>query len=123
MLHKNLFINNQWLAGEGTSFKSINPADGSTVWESNSATPDQVGNAIMAAQKAGWEWSQKTLDERIEVIKKFEGLVRDNKEKIAEIIYLSRQIISTIHSLKSPPCSQIDENKGGDFKLFDLQNH
>ncbi|AKE51613.1 succinylglutamate-semialdehyde dehydrogenase [Kangiella geojedonensis] len=86
MLHKNLFINNQWLAGEGTSFKSINPADGSTVWESNSATPDQVSDAIMAAQKAGWEWSQKTLDERIEVIKKFESLVRDNKEKIAEII-------------------------------------
>ncbi|WP_223668435.1 succinylglutamate-semialdehyde dehydrogenase [Kangiella shandongensis] len=86
MLHKNLFINNQWLAGEGSSFKSINPADGSTVWESNSATPDQVSDAIMAAQKAGWEWSQYSLDDRIAIIKKFEQLVRDNKEKIAELI-------------------------------------
>ncbi|MRX28454.1 succinylglutamate-semialdehyde dehydrogenase [Kangiella sp. HZ709] len=86
MTEKNLFINDQWLAGNGKTFQSINPADGSIIWEANAADESQVDQAIQAAQKSGWDWSQKSLTERIEIIKRFETLLKEKKEALAEII-------------------------------------
>lgn len=86
MSEKNLFINDQWLAGNGKSFQSINPADGTVIWEAKAADESQVDQAIKAAQKAGWNWGQKSVEERIEVIKRFEELLKEKKEALAEII-------------------------------------
>ncbi|WP_251359306.1 succinylglutamate-semialdehyde dehydrogenase [Kangiella sp. TOML190] len=86
MSEKNLFINAQWLAGNGQAFQSINPADGSVIWQANAADENQVDAAIQAARQAGWDWSQQTLEQRIEVIKRFEQLLKDKKEALAEII-------------------------------------
>ena len=41
-MSNNLFINGQWLAGQGDLFKSLNPAEGSVVWQGNAATAEQV---------------------------------------------------------------------------------
>lgn len=84
--HKNLMINNQWIAGEGDNFSSINPANGEVIWQGNAATEEQVAQAIESAQKAGWDWSQKSLEERIAIIKNFEQQLKDSKEELAELI-------------------------------------
>lgn len=86
MSEKNLFINDQWLAGKGASFQSINPANASLVWEGNAASPEQVDQAITAARQAGWDWSQKTVEQRIEIIKRFEDLLKEKKNALAELI-------------------------------------
>ncbi len=86
MSEKNLFINAQWLSGQGKSFQSINPANGSVIWQANAANEQQVDQAVQAARKAAWSWSQTSLDERIEIIKRFEQLLKDKKEALAEII-------------------------------------
>ena len=86
MSRENLFINNQWIAGNGKAFSSINPANGQTIWQAHAADAEQVAQAVSAATEAGWQWSQTSLDERIEVIKAFEQQLAENKEAIAELI-------------------------------------
>ncbi|MCP4625924.1 MAG: aldehyde dehydrogenase family protein [bacterium] len=41
MTDKTHFIDNQWLAGKGGSFASVNPATGDKTWQGVCATPDQ----------------------------------------------------------------------------------
>ncbi|TMP87060.1 succinylglutamate-semialdehyde dehydrogenase [Pseudoalteromonas ruthenica] len=80
------FINNQWLAGEGPRFESINPATDSVVWQGQGASPEQVDAAIASARAAQFAWSQSTLDERIAVLEHFVEQLKANAEELATTI-------------------------------------
>lgn len=82
----NLYINGKWQAGSGTNFDSLNPATGEVVWKGNSATQNDINAAIAAARNALPGWSFATLEERIEVIKKFSAIVEKRKEELSEIL-------------------------------------
>jgi len=82
------FINGQWLAGEGEAFESINPATDEPIWAAQSATEAQVNAAVDAARAAFYPWADKSLEERLEVIKKFAELLGEYKEKMAYAIAL-----------------------------------
>lgn len=41
-MKKSLFINGQWFEGTGNLFKSINPSDGTELWEGNSASSTEI---------------------------------------------------------------------------------
>ena len=86
MSEQNLFIGGQWVAGEGDSFKSIDPARNEVVWEGRSASPQQVDAAVMAAREAFVAWADKEVDERLAICKKFAELLEANKQEFAEII-------------------------------------
>ncbi|OMH30085.1 succinylglutamate-semialdehyde dehydrogenase [Motiliproteus sp. MSK22-1] len=87
-----LFIDGQWLAGNGKSFASMNPALNSStaipVWQGHSADADQVKSAVKAARKAFKGWSETSIDERIALIRKFGECLTNAKEEIARIISL-----------------------------------
>ena len=82
------FINGQWLAGEGQEFESVNPATDEPIWAAKSATEAQVNSAVEAARAAFYPWADKTVEERLEVIKKFAELLGEYKEKMAYAIAL-----------------------------------
>ncbi|WP_406664753.1 succinylglutamate-semialdehyde dehydrogenase [Gallaecimonas sp. GXIMD1310] len=79
-------INGQWLAGEGPSFQSLNPADGSVIWQGQGASPAQVDAAISAARAAAVAWADKPLAERLELANRFAELVKANTETLARTI-------------------------------------
>lgn len=81
-----LFIKGQWLQGEGQTFHSLNPATGETVWSGAAAQPAQVDLAISAARNAQPEWAARSLEDRINQVRKFAGLVEENAELLAETI-------------------------------------
>ncbi|WP_462157145.1 succinylglutamate-semialdehyde dehydrogenase [Pseudoalteromonas sp. GB56] len=86
MTHQAQFINGQWLAGEGHSFSSINPANNQVLWEANTATAEQVNFAVNAAREAFIPWSDKSFEERLEIVKAFAEQLKENAEELAVLI-------------------------------------
>lgn len=77
------FIAGDWLAGEGHSIQSIDPAKKSIIWQAKSASQEQVDSAVNAARSAFVTWSILTFDERLVFVKKFAELLSQNKQALA----------------------------------------
>ena len=60
-MKKSLFINGQWVEGTGDLFKSINPSDGSELWQGNSASRAEINAAFDAAKSAHKVWSSYAI--------------------------------------------------------------
>ncbi|WP_028468573.1 succinylglutamate-semialdehyde dehydrogenase [Neptunomonas japonica] len=81
-----LFINSQWLAGQGTSFNSVNPANGETIWSGSSANPEQVISAVAAARAASTEWANLSFEKRCEQVRRYAEQLSENKMLLARTI-------------------------------------
>ncbi|MCH8537748.1 MAG: succinylglutamate-semialdehyde dehydrogenase [Alkalimonas sp.] len=77
------FIQGQWVAGEGSSFISLDPAKNKQVWQGESATAGQVDRAVKAAREAHYSWADLTFEQRLEVVKKFGEQLVAEKEALA----------------------------------------
>ncbi|WP_105200079.1 succinylglutamate-semialdehyde dehydrogenase [Pseudoalteromonas sp. T1lg10] len=86
MSHPAQFINGQWLAGQGHAVSSVNPANNEQLWQANSATAEQVNDAVVAARTAFIPWSDKTFAERLAVVQAFAEQLKANSEEMAVII-------------------------------------
>ena len=79
-------INGQWCGSTGPEFKSHNPVSGNVVWTGTEADADTVSRAVEAAAKALSDWKNRSLDDRIEVVKRFSTMLEDKKEDLARSI-------------------------------------
>ena len=79
-------INNQWLAGNGPSFCSINPANNDVLWQGQGANSQQVDDAIMAARKAFPAWAVTPYETRLHMVKAFQAQLKEKAERIAVAI-------------------------------------
>ena len=80
------FINGQWVAGEGSPITSVDPTKNQTFWRGQAASATQVDSALNAARAALPQWSAKTVEERLSLIKKFAELLGENKAQLAALI-------------------------------------
>lgn len=85
-MSNNLFINGQWLAGQGNTFQSLNPVDASVVWQGNAATAEQVDTAVLAARSAFESWAELSIDDRIAQVRRFADVLDANREELARTI-------------------------------------
>ena len=69
-----------------TSFASTDPATGETVWEGDAASPAQVQAAADAARVAFPDWADRPRAERIDAVKRYQAVLKDRAETIAETI-------------------------------------
>ena len=83
---KSLYINNEWVAGKGDEFSSVNPSDGQQIWSGNSAAQSDVERAFKAARDAFEGWSRTPLAERMEIVKRYKALALEAKETMGELI-------------------------------------
>jgi len=81
-----LFINGQWLPGQGPAFHSTNPALNQPLWRGHSADAAQVDSAVQAARGAFPGWSRCGLDERSAVIRAFGAELENHAEQLASLI-------------------------------------
>ncbi|MEZ7276370.1 succinylglutamate-semialdehyde dehydrogenase [Pseudoalteromonas sp. 68 DY56-GL68] len=79
-------IDNQWQAGLGHDFSSINPSNGEVVWQGKTATAEQVADAIKAARSAQLGWADMALEERIVILENFAAQLKEHSEEFATII-------------------------------------
>lgn len=81
-----LFINGEWLAGDGDEFTSINPGTSDVIWRGFSATEHQVDIAVHAAEVAFPHWAELTLEQRGAYLQRFTQLLEQYKELLADTI-------------------------------------
>ncbi|MEI5640394.1 MULTISPECIES: succinylglutamate-semialdehyde dehydrogenase [unclassified Pseudoalteromonas] len=84
--HAAQFINGEWVAGQGASFSSVNPANNDVIWSANSATPEQVDGAVKAAREAFYSWSDLSFEARLDIVKRFAEVLKENSEELAVAI-------------------------------------
>lgn len=85
-LHRELFIKQQWVAAKGPALTSRNPATEEIVWQGQSATEEDVQEAIKASLEAQNTWPFLTLKERTNALLKFKRVLGDALDSLSEAI-------------------------------------
>ncbi|EJC7017825.1 succinylglutamate-semialdehyde dehydrogenase [Vibrio parahaemolyticus] len=80
------WIAGEWVQGQGEEFVSLSPYNQEVIWRGNGATAEQVDQAVAAARAAFVEWKKRPFDEREAIVLAFAEKVKENSEKIAEVI-------------------------------------
>ncbi|HAI1462667.1 TPA: aldehyde dehydrogenase family protein [Escherichia coli] len=81
-----LWINGDWITGQGASRVKRNPVSGEVLWQGNDAGAAQVEQACRAARAAFPRWARLSLAERQVVVERFAGLLESNKAELTAII-------------------------------------
>lgn len=81
-----LWINGQWLNGNGEGFEKTNPVSGETLWQGKAADAQQVAQACKSAREAFPGWAKRPFAGRQAIAEKFAALLDENKAQLAEII-------------------------------------
>lgn len=81
-----LFIDGQWLAGEGDAFQSLDPVSQRVLWDGQAASAGQVTLAVAAARRAFTGWATLPLETRIGYLKAFAERLKACGEQLARCI-------------------------------------
>ena len=66
--------------------KSTDPATGQTVWEGTASTPAEVAAAVARARAAFPDWADRPRQDRIDAMKRYQGILKRRTPEIAEAI-------------------------------------
>ena len=83
---KSLFINNLWQNASGEEFSSFSPNNGEMVFEGNFASKSNCNKAVSAAKEVQAKWFELGIEARIEYIRKFVDIVKENKAELSRTI-------------------------------------
>lgn len=83
-----LYLNGQWINGQGDVLQKTNPSDQSVIWQGHQADATDVKNACEAARQAFPSWAKTSLEQRISIVERFAHLVDQHKSDLARIISL-----------------------------------
>ena len=82
------FYKQQWHDGQQAAFTSQNPATGEVIWSGNNASEQQVNEAIKSARTALSTWAFTTIEQRLEYLRRYQEILRNNVQKFTEAISL-----------------------------------
>ncbi len=86
MNNKALYINGEWLAGDGPELASENPATGELIWQAHSASQENVKSAIASAQQAWRQWALLSTQQRINYLTAYKEILVQEKASISQTI-------------------------------------
>jgi len=81
-----LYINGQWVAGNGAPISSTAPTTGDLLLEGQCATDADMDKAVSAARTAFEGWALTSLEDRISIIKRYQDILKENQDSIARLI-------------------------------------
>ena len=81
-----LWINGDWVTGQGEHRVKKDPVRGDVLWEGQDADAAQVMQAARAARAAFPAWARRPFRERQVIVEKFAGLLENNKADLTAII-------------------------------------
>jgi succinylglutamic semialdehyde dehydrogenase len=85
-MSRGLFIDGKWVPGGGPPFDDHDPGSGEVIWRGAAASRSQVHEAVVAADRAFADWSTRSLEARIEVVRAFGSALELGKAALAETI-------------------------------------
>lgn len=84
-MQTNLFINGEFIAGEGRQEDILNPATGETIVAIPEASPEQINRAVAAASAAFNSWSETTPADRAGMLLQLADHIEKNTEALARL--------------------------------------
>lgn len=69
-----------------TTFRSIDPASGATVWEGAAATPAECEAAVARARAALPAWRNGPLEDRIAIVRRYAEVLEADREAFAALL-------------------------------------
>lgn len=81
------YINGKLVEGKGNAFDVFNPATDEVIETLNSASAEQVQEALESAQRAFPKWSSTPINDRIALLNRFREECIREKETIAMLIH------------------------------------
>ncbi|HGY3716969.1 TPA: succinylglutamate-semialdehyde dehydrogenase [Citrobacter gillenii] len=81
-----LWINGDWVTGQGERRVKTNPVGGDVLWQGHDADATQVAQACRAARAAFAGWARQPFSVRQAVVEKFATLLESNKAELTTII-------------------------------------
>ncbi|MEM7457359.1 MAG: aldehyde dehydrogenase family protein, partial [Planctomycetota bacterium] len=78
-----VFINGEFIAGDGSEFQSLCPVDEHVVWDGCSSGRAQIDAAFDAARGAFGAWWDAGADKRIEIVSRCADLIKENADELA----------------------------------------
>lgn len=81
-----LWINGDWVTGQGERRVKTNPVGGDVLWQGHDADATQVAQACRAARAAFAGWARQPFSVRQAVVEKFAALLESNKAGLTTII-------------------------------------
>ena len=81
MTEGSLFLNGAWSEGAGDGFASFDPATEARVWRGNAASGAQVAAAVEAARAAFPGWADRSRDERIAAMKRYQAVLKARRQR------------------------------------------
>ena len=77
-----LWINGDWVTGEGERRVKCNPIGKETLWQGFDASAAQVEQASKAARQAFPAWAKLPISARQAIVEKFAALLETNKTEL-----------------------------------------
>lgn len=87
-MEKHHFIEGKWHWGKGETFSVSNPSTGDKFYEGCFANDEEVEKVVSAAQRAFYEWSTYSVEQRFDILKNFVEALKENQEHLAQTISL-----------------------------------
>ena len=81
-----LWINGEWIKGQGARREKTNPVSHDVLWQGFDADSAQVEAAYQAARAAFPAWARQPFSARQAIVEKFAALLESNKEELTTII-------------------------------------
>ncbi len=81
-----LTINGNGVAGQGSSFTVINPANETAIAECPTATSEQIDDAVNAARRAFETWKKTTLEQRRELLHRCAAVLNEHRDELARLL-------------------------------------
>jgi malonate-semialdehyde dehydrogenase (acetylating)/methylmalonate-semialdehyde dehydrogenase len=85
-----LLVNGEWRDGAGEAIAVFDPATGAQISTVHAATEADVDAAIAAAAAAFPEWSELSIQRRVQFLHRMRRNIEDNKEELARAITLDQ---------------------------------
>lgn len=83
---KGNYINGSWILSKGEVFNSYSPINDEVLWNGNISTQEDVDYAVKSARSAFELWSELSIEERINHLRKYISVVEENKDILADCI-------------------------------------
>ncbi len=80
------FISNEFTAGHGSHFQSLNPSTNEPLWEGSGAEVADIETAVQAARRAFADLSHTSLEIRISSLRGYAQILQERKEELIAAI-------------------------------------
>lgn len=84
--HLSLQIVDGQQRGAKRTVRGVNPATEEELWEAPIATRADLDDAVIAGKRAFESWSQTSIEERRDCLRRFRDLIEEYKDPLSQVI-------------------------------------